>query len=816
MRAELPGGDAVGLCLVNGALTCYTTEGTARWTCHPAGLNFEQIIAVRDLNKDGSTEVLLQAGRPTPPYGAAALVSLNTGELIWRYDVDPMSYQWYAYAGSYLPNRIDEQIVVIMMGYPPDKDNGYITLFEYADGANVLSGRWRYEFSEYTCFPTFHQTDLEGDGVRDLVVQSHSRMWVLDAVSGAMKHFAKWDVAPANVRSYGLTEFVDLNRDGLDDFLCIGTFALHHEVLLNRGGAFEKAWHQGWAESVTTGKVASVYPVPAYADCDDNDGLEIVVSMYNAEDESAWLTRIYDAVSGELRYRVPNFAAVALHDVDGDGDAEILGNMTHDPTRTAQEGAAIYECVEGGVQQRWSEPSCVAVSPKANAPLCVESQGAVFAITYASESKSFILSPWERSNQKQAKRIEFAAIPESLGPPMPTLLAANLVGDARNELLLWSEPLLRVLSLDKSSFVQVAEFTSSALPALADFNGDGALDLATCSVDPSHDPIIEVVCPSQGNATLWKCEFPAAGRPGLPQPRQAYLRTGHFTGKSTPDLYVWAGTPIVRSAVIEGTTGSLMWDKGETPGLERYWGASVNLASVYDFNTDGKEDLVFTNPDYYCVADGPTGNPLFGPAFPPEIFNQPCQGLYTLPAILTRDGGQEPWVALVSGHYFQAVMTLHSQPLWHSIPAVGEHAPKREGFIRLPSGAWFMGEGRQDGRFVCVDVETGRSRWEMDTGGSLSEVIANDVDGDGNPEFVFGTSHGDLYAIHDKNGVPETVWKMNLGSTIGSPIAADLDGNGRSEIAVCTADGRVVLLDRPQPPPEKNVPGQTSPPTLKR
>ncbi|MDQ3439906.1 MAG: VCBS repeat-containing protein, partial [Planctomycetota bacterium] len=128
-------------------------------------------------------------------------------------------------------------------------------------------------------------------------------MWVLDASAGTVKQFAAWDVAPANVRSYGLTEFVDLDRDGREDFLCIANFAQHHEVLLNRGGKLEKAWHHGWDESVTTGKVATTWPLPAHADIDGDGRTEVVVSMYNAENEGGWMIRVYDALTGELKYR---------------------------------------------------------------------------------------------------------------------------------------------------------------------------------------------------------------------------------------------------------------------------------------------------------------------------------------------------------------------------------------------------------------------------------------------------------------------------------------------------------------------------------
>src|SRR5690606_4063497 len=124
-------------------------------------------------------------------------------------------------------------IIVLEHAYPPDKDNGYIVLFAY-EGERKPVQKWRYAFDEYTCFPALLQNDIDADGVKEIVVETHSRMWHLDALSGAVKHHIHWDTKPANERSYGLVKFTDLNKDGRDDFLCIANFAQHHEVLLNK------------------------------------------------------------------------------------------------------------------------------------------------------------------------------------------------------------------------------------------------------------------------------------------------------------------------------------------------------------------------------------------------------------------------------------------------------------------------------------------------------------------------------------------------------------------------------------------------------
>lgn len=775
-------GTTLALALAAGAIDCFEQNGRERWKAHPRGLNFREIAAVRDLNGDWKAEILLAAGRPTDPYGAVALLSAADGQLLWRYDVEPMSYSWRVYAGRYVAGEPGEQIVVIMHGYPPDEKNGYMALFDFPKSSAEPHLRWRHEFEQYTCFPTLLQTDLDGDGVKELAVETHSRMWLFDAGTGAVKQFLQWDVAPGNVRSYGLTRFLDLNGDGLEDFLCIADFSQHHEVLLNQKGKLVEAWHHGWNESVTTGKVATRWPELPQADLDGDGKLEIVLSMFNADGEGAWAVRVYDAVTGELRARMPGMVAAACGDLDGDKKSEILATISDDSALAVRKGAALLQWKDGGLKEIWRD---AAASPAPNQGMKIARDGATYDLTLNDGAVSLV--PFKPAPVPPGPKFD---VPPLAAATLPTLLAADLDGDGVNELLLYSDPELSVFALSKEGLVRRATYHSDVLPVIADLDGDGRNEIVLAEIARSSPPVLRAITPSLKDKELWRKVFPPPDRKGLPQPRKGYLRTIHLTGRREPDLYLWAGTPLARSVGLRGDNGEILWEKGETPKGERFWGASVNYASAFDFNGDGKEDLIFTNPDYYCVADGLTGNFLLGPSFPPDIFHQPSQGLYTYPAILDRASGK-PDVALVGGHYFQAAMTVGAQPHWFKLPPTGENRASFEAFLPAKDSAWLMGFGRQNGRLACVDAATGALRWEEDLGATASDVIAGDVDGDRQYEFVLGTSHGELLAVGDAGAVPRPVWKVQVGASLGPPLLADLTGDGKCEIAVCGWDGRL-------------------------
>jgi hypothetical protein len=295
--------------------------------------------------------------------------------------------------------------------------------------------------------------------------------------------------------------------------------------------------------------------------------------------------------------------------------------------------------------------------------------------------------------------------------------------------------------------------------------------------------------PALSNKVLWEVELPPAGHGGLSAPHIAYMRAGKFTGGKQDDLYVWAGIPVVRSVVLDGRSGKVVWEKGKIGDIERYWGPSMNLASVEDFNRDGKEDLVFTNPDMYCIASGGTGEFLLAPLTQMKIFDQPSQGLYTMPTIL--GDGAAATVCLIGGHYFRAAMSLDAKAKWFALPMPGEARCANEGFAKLRDGTWLMAFGRQNGKLGCYNVADGSLRWELDVQASCSDVAACDIDGDGSPEFIFGTSHGALYAVGDEGGKPRIAWKVNAGASLGSVILADMDGDGKTDIVVAGGDGRV-------------------------
>jgi hypothetical protein len=637
----------------------------------------------------------------------------------------------------------------------------------------------------------------------------------MDIRSGEVLQFLQWDVSPANVRSYGLIRFQDLNGDGYPDFFCIANFAQHHEVLLNDKGTLKHAWAHGWDSSVTTGKIATTWPDVPIVDFDDDERLEMVLSMFNAEKEPRWMIRVYDVVTGALKAKALDRIAFQTIDLDGDGAAEILAHISTDPTLTSIQGACLLKWTGTGWKELWRQEGAHILPPPVwatqtgrhrqlgggRAGLVSPHMAEAAYVAIGGQTKRIDWKPDGGVDLVNAtlpappKGPDFSKIPPTAGVQVSPPLVGDVDGDGKNEVIHWHQGKVTVYRYHTGhGFEKVYSCPSDGQPALSDLDGDGALEVITGFVSPTRDPVVRVVKPGNGGRILWEVTLKHPNRTGLPFGNRIYFQTGRFTGRNTEDIYVLTTTPIVRSMMLDGRSGALLWEKGECDGIERYYAPTRSQAAVWDVNGDGKDDLVFTNPDYYCVASGPTGEPLVGPAFPPQIFHQPSQGLYTLPVVLPNGRG-DPTVCLVDGHYFIGVMTSKANPKWYRLPTVGECRAGAEGFLQTPEGRWLMGIPQQDGRFVCVDVETGQKRWEYQLEATAASISSCDINSDSHQEFLIGTSHGDLLALGDDGDKPRVVWHAQFPTGVGSPVIADVDDDGASEILVAMGDGNLCLLD---------------------
>src|SRR5262249_46455409 len=156
------------------------------------------------------------------------------------------------------------------------------------------------------------------------------------------------------------------------------------------------------------------------------------------------------------------------------------------------------------------------------------------------------------------------------------------------------------LRLQKDTLEPVEKFPSTEIPVVCDLLGDGKPCVITGGRGSRGD--LWVKARDAQKKTLWEFTFPHSAACGQYSERPHFFTVGHFTGGKHLDVFTYSTKPDARTYLLDGRTGQMVWQREEVPKIERHFQPFGGRGSVWDFNKDGADDLLFCNPDFYCVA----------------------------------------------------------------------------------------------------------------------------------------------------------------------------------------------------------------------
>jgi hypothetical protein len=132
---------------------------------------------------------------------------------------------------------------------------------------------------------------------------------------------------------------------------------------------------------------------------------------------------------------------------------------------------------------------------------------------------------------------------------------------------------------------------NNGFPAIADMDGDGVPDIIV-----THDGKVEILTAATGVTKFGPSPLPGTGSGGPPT-------IADFTGDKVPEI-----------GVAMQTFYSVLKPNMTTKALDIVWqqqshdlSSSVTGSSVFDFEGDGRAEVVYNDECYLWVYDGPTG-----------------------------------------------------------------------------------------------------------------------------------------------------------------------------------------------------------------
>ncbi|MEW6754629.1 MAG: FG-GAP-like repeat-containing protein [Candidatus Latescibacterota bacterium] len=829
LAADLEGsGRARGyLVLARARLHAFDAGGRPLWEASPAGYWLQEVLAVADLDGDGRPEVLLLAGRLGYPCLALVVLEAADGRLRAAHAFNAGQFGFSRFCGPFFPGHPGQQVVLVTSGWQDERKtwatHGHIGLLELR--GDSLAPLWDLEVAEYPIeYPATLIGELGADGRKQVVVDSWCHVWSVDLASGRALSHTTWDPGRANGRHYGWNQLTRIA--GRPAFVNLA-LTKHVDVLLaDAGGRLELAWTRGWPDPVTTEARSLACPGDPVADVDGDGIEEVVVGLFDGLTESRWHLLALDGLTGATRAEALDLVPLATTPLGGTRGSAVL--CARCPTYARQEVAAyeVWAVREGAWTQVWRADGPFLLEGVTSTEVLavgfngLNAQRAVVADVDADAWPAFFTGPrpqaraWGVDGNGAVVRRN-ATPPEEparRGPELPALrgrgvghlLAADVRGRGRNHLLAWDGSAVQEWILADGRLHAGFTLPSLDVPAVCPLLGDGVPCLVTGDRGP--DGNLRVTASrfaGEGNEpqTLWRFTF--ASSQGCGQYLQAlFVAVGRFTGSAGYDVFSYTTKPGARACLLDGRTGQVRWERDEIPGIERHFQAMGGRVAAWDLDGDGEDDLLFCCPDYYCAADGRTGEWHVAPVFLPDLTGY--WSAYSSPAVLQEPAG-EPVVYLGGAYESRTSIRPDGKArLWSEfLPAErwGLMVDSRQRFhegLLPPEGSlgWRVVQAQVDGTLVCLEPRTGQHAWEVSLASAPAPVVSGDVDGDGRCEFLLAGQDGTLSALRDAGARPEEVWSLRLGGPVGPVILADLDGDGTSEIAAAVGDGRLVVLGR--------------------
>ncbi len=806
---DLAGRPAI-LTLTGSNLALSAADGALLWSRPRLGVSAVDRIA--DFDGDGQVEIFVRTDPRT-----VMLLDALTGDPVWSWQCEPSAF---TSGHQFFPSGKGLRYIT----FPAYSLNGYC--FDFAgDRANPRLA-WQNSYDYHAGFgPSVVIADFTGDGQPEIAISGktpvvYQSILELDTGKPLSKVIFKADPAedPEMGRPYGLVHAADLDADGLADLVLVSCQVEEYvAVSRNTGTAIERVWGKFIEKDWPYDHYEIRPQVTSVTDVTGDGKPELVLGWWDAK---MWHTLVLDPLIGFDRplCDLPGLFFWGCHDLDADGLAEII--VSREPRRRVA-GRSTLSAIDG----RSFEPR--ATLDRAAILASSDSEIPCDRFFMANRSNPLFLARADGTQGILVERDATETGPGGIclwGAAPGEQIAAHFVAAA-------GRPQLRGGSLilgDAAGSVQ--RFTGNLTPSGSPVQAPGGLAMALVAPG-SADP--ELIL-DQGNGVI------IGGRPDLDRPGElldGWRLEGSFpalhvdtagtrrlviadNASDTPTLLVYSDPlaakpeplrvplpwPVYQWLTPFGADFSVLvnYQTGvHTRGLEVFdaygrsiWsdpdlGAHPRRPAAADLNDDGRCEVIADDHGKLTVygANGASIGTDHAWAETPN-YSLPIVGPFGAQgdvAILRASGITEVGLAAADAHLIWHFPTDDVWTYYKSLSAAARP---------LAGGPWTFAALTEDGVFRCIDASTGKDRWQipLDCAPSGESIVAGDLDGNGEDEFLIGLPDGRLLCIGERGGKGGVVWMLEFDAAVANPVIADIDGDDKSEIIVSTSDGFVRIL----------------------
>ncbi|MGC8639334.1 MAG: FG-GAP repeat domain-containing protein [Isosphaeraceae bacterium] len=669
-----------------------------------------------------------------------------------------------------------------------------LQLFAYDRGFEHPRLVWESNPPEATVFnPLNIVCDVDGDGVQEICVAAHYRVMIFEGTTGRKETELRYHTS----RPYGWFGLADVDGDGQNEFVTIGDFQSHIDVLdYDRGRPEAQRLRVKWRRDVETDiekrvKWPQVGPHPL-ADVTGDGRPEIVFNLFNDTGDGQWHGVVLDATSGKALRDLPRRFIQGTADVDGDGAAELFTIGTDGELVPLAGQVELITVQEPTPRVRWSSARagwCLADLPRLGPSWSTTaSQGMQHVLLQGAKYPVFFVKTWATGT---ARRVTISAMRGRADGKVQTLWTVGGVPETAE-----------LISMEESS-----PQTETRALLRARLAANETANLVARRVRPQ---IVE-------SRPL---------RPQLTPPIVARLGEG----KARCVIVEGAGQNVFAIAPPPkgGRPPQLLWQR---PGRGMHDGSRMDGLLAVDLDHDGMCEVVAADQarsgHALLLAYHGDGSVMWEKAFPhtsgappvwntsaltfwwPGHFRQPDQVdllVSTRRRLMHSDVGQ-----LINGRTGATLWTREKADVagqfhwgWggSALAAVDVDGDRRDELISLYPVCFWIAEGDTG---LITTGRTLASRQELPAWAAYGEPIVHDFNADSKPEILLDSPY--ILALLDLKGKP--LWhgpgrvdfpvspgQGDTGETTSCKHAlVDIDGDGSFEIASAGYGDGVRLID---------------------
>jgi hypothetical protein len=266
---------------------------------HSVTTDWQTELTTEDQTENGAYLDLLGDGKST-------LVPLMQNVKYARlFQGDKKYYRIEAYDGFGSTSNVNSDIFV------------GIRIYEGNSKKMILEKKFRKD--QFMQRPHITVADMNNDNEKDIIITSWEGIYVFnnkgDSIAGLSQMTKGWH----RLRKRGFACVKDIDGNGYNDVVIISSLPWHVDVIKNDKGVLKFGWTRIFDGLVESAKKISKPILNSVSDFDGDGSYEILVNVYNYNDDNNWSGVLFDATNGTVKGQILGAYVVSATDVNANG-----------------------------------------------------------------------------------------------------------------------------------------------------------------------------------------------------------------------------------------------------------------------------------------------------------------------------------------------------------------------------------------------------------------------------------------------------------------------------------------------------------------